>query len=93
MDLLRRLVIKKEIHNYVVEFHLFVDYMALSTVNRRTNMTAVDSNYFNVLKFIIIGKLSILRVNEGKQQSKQFTIYNLDSIARVNERKQKRRKK
>ena len=32
-----------------------------------------------------VGKESYPRVNEGKQQSKQFIIYNLDSIARVND--------
>ena len=32
-------------------------------------------------------KESYSRVNEGKQQSKQFIIYDLDSIVRVNDRK------
>ena len=33
-------------------------------------------------------KGSYSRVYEGKQQSKQFIIYNLDSIARVNDNHQ-----
>ena len=38
----------------------------------------------------IVIKDSYSRVNEGKQQSKQFIIYDLDSIARVNEEKKER---
>ena len=52
--------------------------------------------YFDTLqslgKCILWTKDSYSRVNESKQQSKQFIIYNLDSIARVNERKQRRKK-
>ena len=33
----------------------------------------------------VASKESYPRVNEGKQQSKQFIIYDLDSIARVND--------
>ena len=45
------------------------------------------------MKSLVISKGSYSRVYEGKQQSKQFIIYNLDSIVRVNDSTWKLKKK
>ena len=45
------------------------------------------------MKSLVISKGSYSRVYEGKQQSKQFIIYDLDSIVRVNDSTWKLKKK
>ena len=45
------------------------------------------------MKSLVISKGSYSRVYEGKQQSKQFIIYDLDSIVRANDSTWKLKKK